>query len=68
MTTSEHKRRIFDKLLQINPKLSVFEANLIANRLLKVEDLLQQNLLEGVENKQLSDIWINEKYCVEGGV
>lgn len=66
MSTSEHKRKIFEKLLQINPQLSVFEANLIANRLLNVGNLLQQNLLEWIENKQLSDIWINEKYCVEG--
>lgn len=66
MTASEHKRKIFEKLLQTKPKLSVFEANLIANRLLKVDDLLQQNLLEWLENKRLSDIWINEKYCVAG--
>ncbi len=66
MNTSERKRKIFDKLLQTNRKLSVYEANLIANRLLNVGDLLQQNLLEWLENKQLSDIWINEKYCVEG--
>lgn len=66
MNTAEHKRKIFDKLLLTNPKLSVYEANLIANRLLHVGNLLQQNLLEWLENKQLSDIWINEKYCVEG--
>ena len=66
MNTSERKRKIFDKLLQTNRKLSVYEANLIASRLLNVGDLLQQNLLEWLENKQLSDIWINEKYCVEG--
>ncbi len=66
MTTSEYKRKIFDKLLQTKPKLSVFEANLIANRLLKVNELLQQNLLEWIEDNPLSDIWINEKYCVEG--
>lgn len=66
MITAEQKRKIFDKLLQSNPKLSVYEANLIANRLLNVGNLLQQNLLEWLENKQLSDIWINEKYCVEG--
>ncbi len=66
MTTSEHKRKIFQKLLQTNPKLSVFEVNLIANRLLKVDDLLQQNLLEWIENKPLSDIWVNEKYCIVG--
>lgn len=66
MTTSEYKRKIFNKLLQIKPKLSVFEANLIANRLLKVNELLQQNLLEWIEDNPLSDIWINEKYCVEG--
>lgn len=66
MNLSERKRKIFDKLLQTNRNLSVYEANLIANRLLNVGDLLQQNLLEWLENKQLSDIWINEKYCVEG--
>lgn len=66
MTTSEQKRKIFDKLLRTNPKLSVFEANLIANRLLNVGNLLQLNLLEWLENKPLSDIWINEKYCIEG--
>ena len=65
MTASENKRKIFEKLLQTNPKISVFEANLIANRFLEVDDLLQQNLLEWMDNKPLSDIWVNEKYCVE---
>ena len=46
MNTAERKRKIFDKLLQTNRKLSVYEANLIANRLLSVGDLLQQNLLK----------------------
>ena len=66
MTKSEQKIMIFDKLLQINRKLSVYEANLIANKLLNVDDLLQQNLSEWLENKQLSDVWINEKYCIAG--
>lgn len=64
MKAFELKRKVFDKLLETNPEISVLKSDELADRLVHVNDLLKQNLLEWLEDKPLSDIWINNKYCI----
>ena len=64
MNILELKRKIFDKPLQTNPEIAVFKSDELADRLVHVNDLLKQNLLEWLEDKPLSDIWIDNKYCI----
>ncbi len=58
------KKRLFLKLLEEKPHLSVALANETIDRLFNCEESLFTNVIEWLESKKYSDIWIKDKYCV----
>lgn len=58
------KTQIFNKVLQVKPHLSVITANEYTEKLMAADERLIPNLIEWAQNKPLSDIWINDKYCI----
>ncbi len=58
------KKKIFEKLIQTKPHLSVVTANEIIQRLIDIDERLQVNLYEWLNDEALSNIWIHDKYCI----
>lgn len=58
------KRKIFLKVIYTKPHLSVSNANELLDRLLECDEVLSTNIQEWTENKTFSDIWVNDKYCI----
>ncbi len=58
------KKKIYDKLMQSKPHLSVVMVDEIMQRLIDADERLKTNLYEWLNDKPLSDIWIHNKYCI----
>lgn len=58
------KKKIFDKLIQAKPHLSLVMANELLQRLVDIDERLEVNLYEWLNDRPLSDVWINNKYCI----
>lgn len=58
------KTLVFNKVLQAKPHLSVIGANELTEKLINADERLLPNLIEWAQDKPLSSIWINDKYCI----
>lgn len=58
------KEKIYKKITAERPALSADYADKLLDRILACNDKLAANVTEWVEDKELSDILINEKYCI----
>ncbi len=58
------KKKLFEKLMQTKPHLSVFSANEVLQKLITADERLLINLYEWLNGEPLSDVWIHGKYCI----
>lgn len=61
---TDMREKIHRKVLQAKPYLPDEKAWQLTDRLLRADGRLAENLREWVEGKELSDIWIRDKYCI----
>lgn len=58
------KTNLLLKIGDIKPNMILRDVKKIVDRLLACDEILAPNILEWVENKPISDIWVRDKYCV----